>query len=31
MAEEGQKSEVSLITDDVKAASLQIKPTINNF
>lgn len=31
MAQEGQKSEVSLITDEVKAAGLQIKPTIDNF
>ena len=31
MAEEGQKSSVSLVTEDVKAGSLQIKPTINNF
>ena len=31
MAEDGQKSEKSLITDEVKAAGLQIKPTIGNF
>ena len=31
MAEEGQKSEVSLITEEVKAAGLQVKPTIDNF
>ena len=31
MAEEGAKSPVSLITDEVKAAGLQIKPTIDNF
>ena len=31
MAEEGAKSEVSLVTDEVKAAGLQIKPTIDNF
>ena len=31
MAEEGAKSEVSLITDEVKATGLQIKPTIDNF
>ena len=31
MAEEGQKSGVSLVTDEVKTAGLQIKPTINNF
>ena len=31
MAEEGQKSTVSLITDEVKAAGLQVKPTIANF
>ena len=31
MAEEGAKSEVSLITEEVKAAGLQVKPTIDNF
>ena len=31
MAEEVAKSEVSLITEDVKAAGLQVKPTIDNF
>ena len=31
MAEEGQKSEVSLITPEVKAAGLQVKATIDNF
>ena len=31
MAEEGQKSEVSIVTEEVKASELQIKPTINNF
>ena len=31
MAEEAQKSNVSLITEEVKTAGLQIKPTINNF
>ena len=31
MAEETAKSEVSLITEDVKAAGLQVKPTIDNF
>jgi predicted P-loop ATPase len=31
MAEEGQKSGVSLVTEEVKDAGLQIKPTINNF
>ena len=31
MAEEGQKSGVSIVTEDVKASGLQIKPTINNF
>jgi predicted P-loop ATPase len=31
MAEEGAKSEVSLITEEVRAAGLQIKPTIDNF
>ena len=31
MVEEGTKSPVSLITDEVKAAGLQIKPTIDNF
>ena len=31
MAEETAKSDVSLITDEVKAAGLQIKPTIDNF
>ena len=31
MAEEGQKSEISLITEDVKEESLQVKPSINNF
>ena len=31
MAEEGAKSEVSLVTEEVKAAGLQIKPTIDNF
>jgi predicted P-loop ATPase len=31
MAEDGQKSEKNLITDEVKAAGLQIKPTIGNF
>ena len=31
MAEEVAKSEVSLITEEVKAAGLQVKPTIDNF
>ena len=31
MAEDGKKSELSLINDEVKAAGLQIKPTIGNF
>ena len=31
MAEEGAKSPVSLITEEVKASGLQIKPTIDNF
>jgi len=31
MAQEGQKSEVSLVTEEVKAAGLQVKPTIDNF
>lgn len=31
MAEEGQKSTVSLINSEVKAAGLQVKPTIDNF
>ena len=31
MAEEGQKSGVSIVTEEVKAAGLQIKPTIGNF
>ena len=31
MAEEAQKSAVSLITEEVKTAGLQIKPTIDNF
>ena len=31
MAEEGAKSEVSLITEEVRAEGLQIKPTIDNF
>lgn len=31
MAEEVAKSQVSLITDEVKAAGLQVKPTIANF
>ena len=31
MAEEAAKSQVSLINDEVKAAGLQIKPTIDNF
>lgn len=31
MAEGVEKSEVSLITEEVKAAGLQVKPTIDNF
>ena len=31
MAEDGQKSGVSLITESVKDAGIQVKPTINNF
>ena len=31
MAEEGQKSRVSIVTDEVKESGLQIKPTIGNF
>ena len=31
MAEEGQKSTVSIVTDEVKNAGLQIKATIDNF
>ena len=31
MAEEVAKSEISLITEEVKAAGLQVKPTIDNF
>ena len=31
MAEDGQKSGVSLITESVKEAGIQVKPTINNF
>ena len=31
MAEEAAKSNVSIVTEEVKAAGLQIKPTIDNF
>ena len=31
MAEEAEKSKVSIVTDEVKAAGLQVKPTIDNF